>query len=68
MLMNNNCYIINIITPSDGVAAGRIKMFSICDSYNTDALGEDLDINYDKKILVAGTRGGSFYLALKSYP
>jgi len=66
MMLNKNCYIINIADPSDGAEAGRIRMFSLCDSYNTDALGEDLDISYDKNILVAGTRGGNFYLALKA--
>jgi hypothetical protein len=66
MMLNMNCFIINIVNPVDGTDAGRIRMFSLCDSYNTDALGADLDINYDKNILVAGSRGGSFYLALKS--
>jgi len=66
MMLNKNCFIINIVIPADGTDAGRIRMFSLCDSYNTDALGADLDINYDKNILVAGSRGGSFYLALKS--
>jgi hypothetical protein len=66
MMLNKNCFIINIVNPEDGTDAGRIRMFSLCDSYNTDALGADLDINYDKNILVAGSSGGSFYLALKS--
>lgn len=66
MMLNRNCFIINIANTDDGSEAGRIRMFSLCDSYNTDALGEDLDINYDKKILIAGSRGGNFYLALKS--
>jgi hypothetical protein len=66
MMLNKNCFIINIVNPDDGSDAGRMRMFSICDSYNTDALGTDIDINYDKNILVAGTRGDNFYLALKS--
>lgn len=66
MMLNKNCFIINILSTSDGLDAGKIRMFSLCDSNNTDALGSDLCINYDKNILVAGTRGGSFYLALKS--
>jgi len=66
MMLNKNCFIINIVNPEDGTDAGMIRMFSLCDSYNTDALGADMDINYDKNILVAGSRGGSFYLALKS--
>jgi hypothetical protein len=66
MLLNKNCFIINILNSDDGMDAGRIRMFSICDSYNTDALGADMDINFDKNILVAGSSGGSFFLALKS--
>jgi len=66
MMLNRNCFIVNILSPADGSDAGRIRMFSLCDSYNTDALGADLGINYDKNILVAGSRGGSFYLALKA--
>jgi hypothetical protein len=66
MMLNKNCFIINIVNPSDGTDAGRIKMLGVCDSYNTDALGEDFDLNFDRNILVAGSFGGSFYLALKS--
>jgi hypothetical protein len=65
MMLNANCFIISILNPSDGGDAGMMRMFSICDSYNTDAIGSDFGINYDKNILVAGTRGGSFCLALK---
>jgi hypothetical protein len=66
MMLNKNCMIINMANPDDGTDAGRIKMFSVCDSYDTDALGAHLDINYDGNILVAGSRGGNFYLALKA--
>jgi len=66
MMLNKNCFIISIVNPNDGADAGMIRMFSLCDSHNTDAIGSDLDINYDKNILVAGSRGDSFYLALKS--
>jgi hypothetical protein len=66
MMLNKNCFIVNILNPDDGTDAGRIRMFSICVSNSTDALGSDLGINYDKNILVAGSLGGNFYLALKS--
>lgn len=66
LMMNGNCFIINILSPDDGSDAGRVKMFGQCDSKNTDAWGADLAINYEKNFLVAGTRGESFYLALKS--
>jgi hypothetical protein len=66
LMLNRNCFIVNIVNPADGSDAGRIQMFSLCDSYHTDALGTDMEINFDKNILVSGARGGSFYLALKS--
>lgn len=66
LMLNTNCYIINMLSLADGVDAGRIRMFSLCDSYNTDALGADVEINYDENILVAGKRGDSFYLGLKA--
>lgn len=66
MMLNRNCFIVNILSPSDGADAGKISTFSLCVSEDTDALGSDMCINYDKNILLAGTHGGSFYLALKS--
>jgi len=65
MLLNKNCYIINIVNSQDGTDAGRIRLFNLCDPYNTDAYGRDMDLTYDQNMLVAGSRGGSFYLALK---
>lgn len=67
MMMNKNCFIINIVNPADGTDLGRRQMLSVCISDNTDALGFDFGINYEKNYLIAGSLGGSFYLALKSY-
>ena len=67
MMLNKNCFIVNIANPSDGSDAGRIQMLGVCNSDNTDVFGFDFGINFDKNILVAGSMGGSFYLALKSY-
>lgn len=66
LLLNRNCFIINVLSSSDGSDAGRIRMFSVCDPYNTGVFGRDIDLSYDKNILIAGSRGGNFYLALKS--
>ena len=66
-MLNKNCFIINILNPEDGTDAGRIRTLSLCSSESTDAMGSDLDINYDKYIVIAGSRGGSFYLAMKSF-
>jgi hypothetical protein len=64
-MINTKCFIINILNPEDGSASGRIRVFSVCDSYKTDALGFSLDFNNDGNLLLAGSKGNSFYLALK---
>jgi hypothetical protein len=66
MMLNTNCFIVNMANPEDGSEAGKIRMFDICNSKETDAFGKDLDLNYDASILVAGSKGGNYYLALKS--
>jgi hypothetical protein len=66
MMLNKNCFIINILNSSDGADAGRIRTLSLCNSKNTDVFGSSIDVNFDKNILISGSRGGSFYVALKS--
>ena len=66
VMLNKNCFFISIVDPMNGYNAERFRVFSACNAYNTDALGTDLDINYDGNILLAGSKGGNFYLALKS--
>jgi hypothetical protein len=67
LMLNRNCFILNMVNPLDeSEASGRMRMFDSCDPYNTDAFGNDIILNSDENILVAGSRGGSFYLALKS--
>jgi len=65
MILNKNCYIINF-SGDDGTDEGLLRPFSICVSEDTDAFGRDFAIFYDSNILIAGSLGGSFYLALKS--
>lgn len=65
LMLNHNCFIIDILNSDDGSASGTIRTFGVCDSNNTDALGQDFDINYDGNILLAGSIGGGFYLAMK---
>jgi hypothetical protein len=66
MLLNRNCFIINNIDPVNGYSIDIIRMFSVCNSYTTDSFGSDLDLDYEGNILVSGSKGGNFYLALKS--
>jgi hypothetical protein len=66
LMLNTNCFIINIADPEDGSDLGKLRMFDVCNSKDTDAFGRDIDLNYDGNILVAGSKGGNYYLALKS--
>jgi hypothetical protein len=64
-MLNRNCFIISVLDPYSGTVLGPIRMFNECNSYTTDAFGTDIDIFYDRNILVAGSTGGNFYLAIK---
>jgi len=66
LMLNRNCFIINRIVAANGDDAGIIKSFSVCVSQNTDAFGNDIALNYDSNVLLAGSVGGNFFLALKS--
>jgi hypothetical protein len=65
LMLNRKCFVVNMADPDDGTEAGRILMFEGCDSYDTDVIGSGIDLHYDGNILVAGEKGGSFYLAMK---
>lgn len=67
MALNTNCFIVSKAEPEDGADAGTIKMFQVCNSKTTDAFGKDLDLYYDGNIIVAGSKGENYYLALESY-
>ncbi len=66
MMLNTNCFLINMANPDDGSDAGKLRVFDVCNSKETDAFGKDLDLNYDGNILIAGSKGGNYYFALKS--
>jgi len=65
IMLNRNCLVINILNPGDGSEAGRMLMFEVCDPGNTDAFGSGLDVDHEGNLLVAGSKGGSFYMVLK---
>jgi len=66
MILNRNCFLVNLISPEDGLETDRLRIFDICDPSVTDAFGEDFDFTCEGNIMIAGSRGGNFYLALKS--
>jgi len=66
LMLNQNCFVVSMANPDDGSEAGRLRMFDVCDPYNTDAVGADFDLTHEGNLLIAGSLGGSYYLALKS--
>ena len=66
VMLNMNCFIVNVLDPARGDGGGRIRMFDVCDPYNTDAIASDFDLTVDNDFVLAGSRGGSFYIAVKS--
>jgi hypothetical protein len=65
MMLNRNCFIVNLANPENGSDAGQIRMFSVCDSYDTDAFAESMDILSNNDLLAAGSKGDNFYIAVK---
>lgn len=66
LMLNKNCFIINIINPSDGSDAGMIRPFSLCVSETTDAFASAFDIMADHNIVISGSLGGNFFVAVES--
>jgi len=63
--LNMKCLIINIID-TDMEISGIIRTFSSCDSKTTDIFGYSMDISSDGNLILGGSAGGSYYLAIKS--
>jgi hypothetical protein len=65
VILNYNCFIVSVLTPDTGLLTYTIRTFDVCDSKDTDAFGRDLDINYDGNLIMAGSKGGGYYLNMK---
>lgn len=66
LTLNQNCFIIRKVSSSDGTDIDIIRPYKECVSKETDALANDFDISFDKNYLLAGSKGGSFYIAVKT--
>jgi hypothetical protein len=66
LILNSNCFVINVLDVVSGSPTGILRTFDACDSDKTDAFGKDFDINYDGNLIMAGSKGGGFYLVMKS--
>lgn len=65
LVLNSRCNIINILD-QDFKPAGIIRTYSACDSQATDVFGYSLSLDPSANIIIAGTKGGGYYLVIKS--
>lgn len=66
VLLNRNCFFISKADPDDGNVFSRYNIFSSCDQKTTDSFGTGIDTDYRGDMLLTGTRGGSYFIAVKS--
>lgn len=66
VVLNKNCIIVNTINKDDGSTTGIIRTYRECDPATTDAYGYYLGTDFHGDLIMAGSRGGRFYIALKS--
>ena len=66
VILNRNCIIINSINKEDGSVSEIIRTYRECDSQNTDTYGYYIDVDYQGNLIAAGSRGGRYYLVMKS--
>jgi hypothetical protein len=65
MVLNSRCLIINILDQNIKVS-GIIRTYSSCDSKTTDSFGYSMDMTGDGNIVIAGSKGDGYYIAVKS--
>ncbi len=66
VLLNQNCLILTNISLPDGDSDEQIRVFDVCDSYDTNTLGRALSVDYEDNYFIAGSKEGNFYYVLKS--
>jgi hypothetical protein len=65
IVLNQNCLIVNIIDQDINIA-GIIRTYKSCDPKSGDSFGYSIDIGSDGNIIMAGSKGNSYYLTIKS--
>ena len=66
LILNQNCLILSWISLPDGESNKQIRVLDVCDSYDTKILGKSLSLTPDDNFLIAGSKDGKFYYALRS--
>lgn len=66
LVINRNCGIINYLSLPDGMVSGRLRTYDACDPYNTGARLFSMDVADSGDYIIAGSKSGKFYYALRS--
>ncbi len=66
IMLNKNCFVIDFVSLPDGTYTDLMRVYDACDSYDTRSLGYALDITTEGNFLLAGSKSGKFYYALRS--
>lgn len=66
ILLNRNCFFINKANPDDGSSDGHYNVFSSCDQKTTDAYGTGIDTDHKGNMILAGSKGGNYFIAVKT--
>jgi hypothetical protein len=54
-----------MVNSVDGNNFNKIRTIDACDSKTTDSFASDIEIDTENNILLSGSRGGNFYIAVK---
>ena len=65
-LLNINCFVVNVLSASTGNDNRRIRLYDVCEPATTDAFASDFDIDSNNNLVMAGSREGMFYVAVKN--
>lgn len=66
LMLNRNCFVVSVADAADGSDAGIIRMFDACDSFSSTEKATSFCFNNRGNLLVAGSKGGTIFLAEKS--
>lgn len=67
-VLNRNCLILSIGPVPVGEDIEQFRVLDVCDSYDTNVKGYTLSASAEGSYLIAGSKGGKFYYALRSGP
>lgn len=65
LVMNRNCGTINFLSESTGTIDGRLRVYEVCDPYDTGIKLFSMAVAHDGRYIMAGSKSEKFYYALR---